>query len=114
MSRCRITGAEYLRLPSLDPNSYLKSFDFAGVADVWSSTKIDERSASIRRRFVRLDLLLDDALFEGIVGEEIEQLLLGEDASLERLLLLQDRLDDVLDGFEVVAGHLSAGGRGRR
>ena len=72
-----------------------------------SSAEIDERSASISRRFVRLHFLLDDAPLEGVVGEEIEKLLLGEDASLKRLLLLENGFDHVLDRLEVVARHLS-------
>ena len=87
--------------------SYLKGFYFAGVANMRPSTKIDERSASISGGFVRLHFLLNDALFEGIVGKEIEQLLFGEDASFKRLLLFENGFDDVLDGFEVVARHLS-------
>ena len=80
----------------------LKGLDFAGVSDVGSAAEIDERAASIGRRPVRLNLLLDDAALEGIVGEEIEKLPLRQDASLERLLLLQNRFYHVFDGFEVV------------
>ena len=67
-----------------------------------SSAEIDERTASISRRLVRLHLLLDDSLFEGIVGEEVEKLLFRENATLERLLFFENGFDDILDRLEVI------------
>ena len=69
---------------------------------MWSSAEIDERTASISRRLVRLHLLLDDSLFEGIVGEEVEKLLFRENATLERLLFFENGFDDILDRLEVI------------
>ena len=85
----------------------LKGLDFAGVPDVGTAAEIDEGAASIGRCPVRLNLLLDDAALEGIVGEEIEELLLRQDATLERLLLLENGFYYVFDGFEVVTRNLS-------
>ena len=85
----------------------LKGLDFAGVPDVGTAAEIDEGAASIGRCPVRLNLLLDDAALEGIVGEEIEELLLRQDATLERLLFLENGFYYVFDGFEVVTRNLS-------
>ena len=64
----------------------LECFDFAGVSDVRSSAKIDQRPAAVSRCLIRLNFLLDDALLEWIMREKIEQLLFSEDATLEGLL----------------------------
>ena len=53
-----------------------------------SPTEIDERTAPISRRLVGLNFFLDNPLLKWIMGKEVEQLLFGEDASFERLLLL--------------------------
>ena len=99
----------YLSLKEdLNLRLYLKGLHFPRISYVGPSTEINQRAASVGRGLVCLNFLLDDSLLEWIVGEEVEQLFFRQNASFEWLLLFEYGFDHIFDGFEVVAGNLSA------
>mmetsp|Transcript_34439 Transcript_34439/g.101217 ORF Transcript_34439/g.101217 Transcript_34439/m.101217 type:complete len:305 (-) Transcript_34439:285-1199(-) len=89
-----------------------KGLDLAGVGDVGSLTEIDEVAALVHGGAAAVgDLGGNDGLLEGIAGEELQGLVLGNDQTLELLLGLDDLVHLLLDGLVVVVleGAVSAG-----
>ena len=58
-----------------------------------------------------MNLLVDDALLEGVVLEEVEELGFGEDESLERLLFFDDVLNQGFDCGKVVRRNIPSMGK---
>ena len=79
-----------------------ESLDSAGVGNVRTTAKIDKGAVTVDSGSGAVgDLVLDDVLLVGVVGEHLEQILLAHLQSLERLLLLDDLGDNVLEGRPV-------------
>lgn len=99
--------------------------DAAGVGNVGTETQVDERSTAVdRRRGAIGNLLVDVVLLVLVVLEHLEKDLLGQLEALERLLLLDSLLRDLLnllvvvlaDGLVVAQAHVveeSTLGKGR-
>mmetsp|Transcript_27447 Transcript_27447/g.64340 ORF Transcript_27447/g.64340 Transcript_27447/m.64340 type:complete len:320 (+) Transcript_27447:1452-2411(+) len=80
-----------------------KGFHLTGVRNVRTTAQIDQITVSVNggARSVG-DLRGQDFDLEGVVFEQLEGLVFGHNHSLEFLLLLDDFLDFLLDGFVVV------------
>mmetsp|Transcript_75896 Transcript_75896/g.164253 ORF Transcript_75896/g.164253 Transcript_75896/m.164253 type:complete len:846 (+) Transcript_75896:181-2718(+) len=81
----------------------LERLRLARVGQMGSAAEVDEVAAAVaaRHRVVR-HLVGDELHLEGVPAEELQGLLLREDAALEGLLLLADVGGVLLDGLEVV------------
>jgi hypothetical protein len=84
---------------------HLHRLDPARVRHVRPAAEVDERTALVRRaRLAVGHLRADDLLLERVVLEQLERLVLRQHKPLERLLLLHDVVDELLDGCELLGG----------
>ena len=77
-----------------------KGLDLSGVGNVGTTAEIDEVTAPVNGGAGAVgDLCGQDLDLEGIVGKQLQRLVLGDDHALEFLFLLDDFVDLLLDGF---------------
>ena len=77
-----------------------KGFDLTGVRNVGTTAQIDEIAISVNGGAGSVgDLRGQDFDLEGVVGEQLEGLVLGDYHALEFLFLLDDFLYFFFDGF---------------
>mmetsp|Transcript_11960 Transcript_11960/g.27695 ORF Transcript_11960/g.27695 Transcript_11960/m.27695 type:complete len:220 (-) Transcript_11960:452-1111(-) len=68
-----------------------EGLDLARVGEMRTSAQVDEGPARVRRRHAAVGQLgADHRQLEGVVGKELQRVLLGDDHALERLLLVAD------------------------
>ena len=65
-----------------------KCLDIAGMSNVWATAQINQGATSINSGLGLLDLLVQNAYFELIVGKHLQQLLLGQFQSLKWLFFI--------------------------
>ena len=76
--------------------------DSSCVGDVWTRTQIDKRTAAVDRRTSSIwDLVLDKMDFVLAVFEHLQQRILIQFQSLERLFLLNCRIGNLLQWLVV-------------
>ena len=84
------------------------------MRNVRATAEVDQGAAAVRRaRGTVGHLGLDDLALVLVVGEHIERVLLGELEALERLLLLDDEVHELLDVGKVLGGYRLLGARHR-
>ena len=76
--------------------------DSSRVGDVWTRTQVDERTTAVDRRTSSIwDLVLDKMDFVLAVFEHLQQRILIQFQSLERLFLLNCRIGNLLQWLVV-------------